>query len=257
MERTAVPNRPFPEESFELLQTVEDSSFWFRARNRLLVWAIGAHFPQARSFLEVGCGTGYVLQGLAASPLELELTGVELFPAGLDVARRRVPRATLVEGDARELAFDAAFDVVGAFDVIEHVDEDEAVLAALHRAARPGGGVVITVPQHSWLWSAVDEYGGHRRRYSRGELVEKLERAGFVVDRTTSFVSLLLPLLAVSRFRQRNLPVESLDPVAEFGAPRVVDALLDRVMAVEQALVRRGISLPAGGSLLAVGHKPA
>jgi hypothetical protein len=110
--------------------------------------------------------------------------------------------------------------------------------------------VLVTVPQHPWLWSAVDVAAGHRRRYTRAVLVQRLRNAGLEPVRVTSFVSLLLPALALSR---RSGP----DAEDELGLgrelrPGRLDALLGAVMAAEGRLIRRGISLRAGGSLLAV-----
>ncbi len=104
-----------------------------------------------------------------------------------------------MRADGRALPFAGEFDVVGAFDVIEHIDADEAVLAAMRRAVRPGGGVIVTVPQHRWLWSETDRYSGHQRRYDRRELGRKLDGAGLKVRWMTSFTTLLLPLMAASR----------------------------------------------------------
>jgi SAM-dependent methyltransferase len=151
--------------------------------------------------------------------------------------------------DARHIPFRGAFDVVGAFDVIEHIEEDEQVLRQMHAACRPGGGVMITVPQHAWLWSRRDEIAQHRRRYSRRELLAKLAAAGFQRPWATSFVLLLLPLMALSR-RRRNVSS------AELEVGPAANAALGSLMALERGLIRAGLRLPAGGSLLVIAHKP-
>lgn len=240
----------FPEESFDVLARVEETSFWFRARNELIAWALGRYFPQARSFLEVGCGTGFVLRGLRERRPELELAGGEPFLGGLQVARSRLPDVPLYRLDGANLPFADEFDVVGAFDVLEHIDDDETVLRELHRAVKPGGGLLVTVPQHPRLWGAVDDFSRHVRRYTRRELVAKARSAGFEPLRATSFVSLLLPLLVLSRRRGKG--GDEYDPETEYRLPRTVDAVLERVLAGERALIRGGVSFPAGGSLLLV-----
>jgi SAM-dependent methyltransferase len=245
----------FDPHSFEHLPGVEERSFWFRARNELVAWALRSYFPDAGMFLEVGCGTGFVLEGLHRRFPGLRLSGGELFAAGLDTAAERVPAATLYQLDARRIPFDAEFDVVGAFDVLEHIENDEVALAEMARAVRPGGGVLITVPQHPRLWSDVDEFSRHRRRYRRSELRAKLERSGLDVVRLTSFVTLLLPAMVASRLRQRKGP-ETFDPLAEYGHGPLVDSALGWAMALERKLIRLGLSLPAGGSLLAVARRP-
>jgi SAM-dependent methyltransferase len=241
----------FPEESFELLPELEENSFWFRARNDLIGWALAAHFPNAGSFFEVGCGTGFVLAALHARFPGLHVAGGELSKAGIDVARRRVPDVPVYELDARRLPFDSEFDVVAAFDVLEHIVDDERVLTEMARATAPGGGLLLSVPQHPWLTSAVDRFSGHVRRYRRQELVAKVERVGLKVLYATSFVSLLLPVVALSRIPRRR-PAEPYDPRSEYGLPRPVDAAFERVMRVERRLIERGMSFPAGASLLIV-----
>jgi ubiquinone/menaquinone biosynthesis C-methylase UbiE len=241
--------------SFDLLPEVEEQSFWFLGRNRLIVWALQRHFPHARTFLEVGCGTGFVLKGIQTALPQLELTGSDLFGEGVEAARRRLPDIRLLEVDARELPFTSEFDVVGAFDVLEHVDQDDRALAAMFRAATPGGGIVLTVPQHPWLWSAADDFGKHVRRYTRRELVAKVEASGFSVERVTSFVFLLLPLMAAARVRQRRL-TPSYDPLAEFRRTRLFTRPLERLLDLERILISAGLSLPFGGSLLIVGRRP-
>lgn len=243
----------FDEESFDHLPDAEERSFWFRSRNTLIVWALRRYFPQARSMLEVGCGTGFVLAGVREAFPHIRLVGAELFPAGLRVAAKRVPDAELIEMDARQIPFREEFDVVGAFDVLEHVEEDEQVLAQIQQALRPGGGLLITVPQHQRLWSVVDEYSHHVRRYGRDELLEKVRAAGFDVLRSTSFVSLLLPALALSRIRLRRR--ETFDPLTEYRMPSLLDSGLGWVLAAERGLIRAGLRLPIGGSLLVVARR--
>jgi SAM-dependent methyltransferase len=240
----------FVEESFEFLPSLEESSFWFRARNDLIFWAMCEYFPGAKYALEVGCGTGFVLAGLRQRFPELELVGAELFASGLAAARKRLPDTTLYQMDARRIPFEEEFDVVCAFDVLEHVPEDEEVVTQLFQAAKPGGGTIVTVPQHPRLWSAVDDFSRHQRRYTKRELNRKLETAGFTVTRMTSFVTLLLPALAVSRVAHRK--DQDFDPETEYRMPARVDRTLERIMSLERRLVQRGLPLPIGGSLLAV-----
>ena len=242
---------------FSTLARLEPTSFWFRNRNRVLVSVLRQSFPDARNMLEVGCGTGYVLAAVRAANPALRLTGGELYVEALEAARERLPDVELVQVDGRRLPYEHEFDVAGAFDVLEHVDEDEAVLAELARALRPGGGLLVTVPQHRWLWSSVDDYSHHKRRYRRRELVTKLERAGFGVRRVTSFVTVLLPVMALSRMVRRRQATDELDPYADFRLPRAVDRAFELFLTGERALLDRGVSLPAGGSLLAVARRAA
>jgi 2-polyprenyl-3-methyl-5-hydroxy-6-metoxy-1,4-benzoquinol methylase len=244
----------FPAEAFDQLAAIEPGHFWFESRNRLIVWALRTYHPLATTLLEVGCGTGFVLQGLHAAFPELQLTATDAMPGGLAIARRRVPSATLLLQDARGLNMVAGFDVVCALDVIEHIPEDVQVLGRLFTAARPGGVALITVPQHPALWSGFDDHAHHVRRYRRRELVSKMASVGFDVVRVTSFVSLLLPLLAVSRWLGAQRPGPPADREVQLSP--ALNAVLRAVLALERRAIAVGASWPAGGSLLAVGRKP-
>lgn len=246
-------NSGFKAESFSHLAQMEASSFWFRARNRLIIWAISRYFPKMSSFLEVGCGTGFVLSGVTEAFPKARLVGTEIFVEGLKYAEKRVPDATLIQMDARAVPYVDEFDVAVAVDVIEHIEEDRQVLSQLYGAVRSGGGIIISVPQHKWLWSQSDDYACHVRRYDAGDLHEKIETAGFKILRSTSFVSLLLPLLLASRLVQRNS--KDYDPLAEFEIPSLLNKVLEIVLNIERKLISAGINLPVGGSRFVVARK--
>lgn len=239
-------------ELFAKLAVHEAGHFWFRGRNRLICWAMARYFADASSFLEVGCGTGFVLSGVGCAFPRLNISGCEYYPEGLTVAAGRLPGATLLRADARALPFVEKFDVVGGFDVLEHIVDDNAVLRQMYRAVRPGGGILLTVPQHPFLWSDQDEHARHVRRYNAGELCKKVEAAGFTVMLKTSFVSLLLPLMLMSRRRRRH---GRSDPLAELRIGKLVNAGCGAVMAVERLAIRLGVRFPAGGSLLLVARR--
>jgi SAM-dependent methyltransferase len=154
---------------------------------------------------------------------------------------------------AARLPFEREFDVVTALDVLEHIDDDREALTAVFRAVRPGGGVVLTVPQHRWLWSAVDEFSCHRRRYTRGDLEEKIRASGFEVCRATSCFATTLPLVIASRSRST---LGTFDPVRELQIPRALNSLLNGLVECEWTAIRLGVSLPVGGSLLVVARRP-
>lgn len=235
----------------ESLEYIEESSFWFRARNRLIEWVLSEQAQTATSLLEIGCGNGFVLAALEGARPDLALSGAELGRNGLTIARKRLERTTLYQFDARSTPFQSAFDVVCALDVVEHIDEDVAVLDQMRQAVVPGGLIVVTVPQHQSLWSPADDYAGHKRRYSRSELMSKMKSVGLAPTLVTSFGSAALPLMMLSRFRERHART-TFDPMREHREAHRADAVLDALYNVDLALIRRGRSLPAGGSLLVV-----
>jgi SAM-dependent methyltransferase len=243
----------FKAEYFSDLCALEAENFWFRARNSLILWALRKYFPRFTSFLEVGCGTGFVLSGVDSEFPSAALYGSEIFSEGLGFAARRVTRATFMQMDARRIPYADEFDVVGAFDVLEHIPEDEVVLAQLCGALKPGGGLLITVPQHPRLWSSADEFACHVRRYSASEINSKVERAGFQIERSTSFVSLLLPAMLASRRRGRDSG--GFDPRDEFRIGRTANRALEEILRIERWLIRSGVSFSVGGSRLIVARR--
>ena len=244
----------FKPEYFARLGEIEESNFWFRGRNELIQWALRNYFPDAKSFFEVGCGTGFVLAGLHEKFPLMRLAGSEIFADGLAIAKARVPNVELYQMDARRISFEGEFDVVGAFDVLEHVIEDENVLVQMFNAVRPGGGLLVTVPQHPFLWSASDQYAMHQRRYNRAELRTKVESARFLIERITSFNSLLLPLMIWSRLQRRRN--HDFQPWREFEIGPALNKTLESILNLERMVIRKGVSFPVGGSLLLIGRKP-
>lgn len=239
---------------FPVLARLEAGNFWFRARNDLILWALQKHCANFQSYLEIGCGTGYVLSGVAHRFPQTRLTASEIFTTGLQFAAQRVPQAELLQMDARDIPYRDEFDVVGAFDVVEHIQEDEAVLAQIHAALKPGGHLLLTVPQHQWLWSPSDEYARHERRYTATELHSKVRSAGFTLLRSGSFVSLLLPLMLASRLTSRR-KASVFDPLDEFKLPSWLNGSLYRLMKAEIGLIKLGINFPAGGSRFLIARK--
>lgn len=244
----------FKPEYFARLAKIEESNFWFRARNELIQWALRNYFPDAKSFFEVGCGTGFVLTGIREDFPQMRLVGSEIFADGLVFAKERLPNVELYQMDARRIPFESEFDVVGAFDVLEHVIEDENVLVQMFHAAQPGGGLLITVPQHPFLWSASDQHAKHQRRYNRAELRRKVESAGFQIERITSFNSLLLPLMICSRMQRKR--DQDVNPWREFEISSALNRTLESILSFERMMIRKGVSFPAGGSLLLIGRRP-
>jgi SAM-dependent methyltransferase len=248
-------NSGFNSQNFAGLAQAEAEHFWFRARNQLILWALGKYFPEVSSLLEVGCGTGFVLSGIARQFPEMRLVGSEIYTSGLAFAAQRVPGVELVQMDAKKLPYVEEFDVVAAFDVIEHIEEDELVLQNIYRAIKPGGGCLITVPQHMWLWSAIDEQACHQRRYHSGDLHAKIEAAGFQILRSTSFISLLLPVMALSRLLQKNVSDNEADATEGLKISFWLNSAFFRLLAVETGLIKTGLNFPMGGSRLVVAKK--
>lgn len=249
------PDEGYDPQWYDELAKLEGGNFWFNARNRLVCWIAKRHLPVSAGYLEIGCGTGFVLQMLRKQFPKWKIQATEVHAEGLTFARARVGADVVFSQiDARAVPFRDEFDVIGAFDVIEHIKEDDKVLDEIHSALKPRGFFLLSVPQHMFLWSRYDEIGCHFRRYSLAELNSKLQNAGFSIVETTSFNSLLLPLMLLSRLgkRDRNKHVDVLD---ELRLSRALNAMLSGVLWLEFSLIRLGVRWPFGGSRIVLARK--
>jgi SAM-dependent methyltransferase len=216
--------------------------------------------------LDAGCGTGGTTARLRRYG---RVVGLDLAWEALQPARGRGLDGHLARGDIQRLPFrDASFDAATSFEVVYHlgVANDQAALAELRRVLKPGGLLLLRVPAHDWLRGAHDRLVHTRHRYSPAEVRTKLARAGFRVERLAWANSLLFPAAVAKRLllersnshvRVPHDAAAVLDP--ESGAepdlwqpPRVVNALLERLVAVEALALARGCSFPFGLSVLAV-----
>jgi len=238
----------------EIDDSIEDS-FWMKARKELFAWAVGEYLHSEGKLLEIGCATGLMLAFFRRAFPNITLSGFEIFTQALGYASNRVPDATLFQADARRIPFENEFDMVAAFDVIEHIDDDQAVLEQMYRATKPGGGILVSVPHHPFMWSQRDEFLRHKRRYTRSGLVEKITKAGFGVKRATAFVSIPFPAMIAESLLNRK-PKKDYNPLKTLRTSRLPGALLSGVLTFERRMIKAGVSFPFGGSLLVVAGKP-
>lgn len=252
--KLAEQNVGFNPDLFARYAAIEAGHFWFVSRNNILRDCLLRYAPSSKNILEIGCGTGFVLANLHQTYPEAQLLGSDIYTEGLTFAQKRVSNAHLFQMDACHIPYINEFDLIGCFDVLEHIEDDERAIKQIYQACQPGGITVITVPQHRWLWSSTDDYAHHKRRYTRAELLSRVTAAGFKVEYVSSFVSLLLPLMLASRLMQRSADVD--DQIdAGFKIGKLANKILGAVMKVERWLMAYGITFPLGGSLLLVAKK--
>jgi SAM-dependent methyltransferase len=249
----------YPAEGFDVTVQVEEASFWCRSRNRLVRQLMRRHAPQGRrvKFLEIGCGTGNVLRGLRELP-DVHLTGSEVYLGGLRHAQQRFTGIDFIQMDATAMPFADEFDVIGAFDVLEHIDDDVSVLRNVHRALVPGGLLLVTVPQYPWMWSRLDEVVRHRRRYTRSQISARIRQAGLDLVWVSAFFCTVFPLMLI----RRAVPSREAagDTAREFDAhvrlSPVLNTVLSAATRLDEWAIRAGCSLPFGGSLVVVARRP-
>jgi SAM-dependent methyltransferase len=253
------------EPPFAPLFAAEDRHFWFRARARLLRQVFGrlsARLTPGYRVLEVGCGTGNVLRELEQVCLHGEVMGMDLFEQGLSFAQRRT-RCPLIQADIHHMSFDKPFDLIGMFDVLEHLPDDRRALQDLRGTLQTGGRLVLTVPAHMCLWSHTDEFAEHYRRYSPKGLRTLLSECGYHVEHVTQFMMALFPLMWLGRRVARWLGKPQPDALQKkrdltLGELRVVpilNGLLRCLLEWEAPLLTRGFRLPLGTSLLAIASR--
>jgi SAM-dependent methyltransferase len=230
---------------YEDLYRSEDSHWWFRGR-RAVIRALMSRAQIAADprLLDAGCGTG---RNLVEFGTPGRASGVDISAQAVEFCRRR-GLDTVSRSPLEDLPFGPGeFDLILNIDVIEHVDDDVAVLRELRRVAAPGATLILTTPAYNWLWSAHDESHHHRRRYLRRQIEERAAKAGWKPAFGTYFNSILLPPIALLRRLRRNRDAGArLDTEA---TPEVLNPVLELPMRFEAGLIRRGLRLPAGVSI--------
>ena len=228
-------------QDLRILAALEEHHFWFRVRRRIIIDALRRWFPNAHDYLEIGSGTGFIARGIRKAFPDWEVLVSD--PLAQEPGVQHI--------HAQRIPYGRAFDVVGAYDVLEHIEDDRSALKEFCRVCRPAGGVLLTVPQHKWLWSSADENAQHHRRYRRKELLSALNLCGFELLGCTSFHTLNLPL-----FLLRNAILGATAYVPRVSAPApALNWVLGASMEVDRMLIHAGISLPFGTSLLVAARR--
>jgi SAM-dependent methyltransferase len=194
-----------PAAYLEMAET-ESRHWWFLGRRAILARVMERlALPRNSRILEVGCGTGGNLSMLgtfgAVSAVEMDGNAREI--ASRKTANRYDIRAGCCPD---EIPFqDQLFDLICMFDVLEHIDRDTETLIAIKRMLASNGRILLTVPAHQWLWSAHDEFLHHKRRYSATELRQKVIAAGLRPVKMSYFNTILFPLAAIMRLKDKLL----------------------------------------------------
>ena len=243
------------EHTYPILFRVEQSHWWHIGRRRILADFVsricrGVTDRKPR-ILDVGCGTGANLLMLSQYG---EAEGVDISEDALAFCRERgLDKVKLGAGE--ELPYeDATFDLVTAFDVVEHMDDDLAGLKEMRRVLRPGGHALIFVPTFMFLWGLQDDVSNHRRRYRLPELRRVLEQAGFEIERSSyANITFFMPILLIRKLMR----ITGIKAATEnnINVP-ALNGLLGWMLGAERAVLRY-INLPFGVSGLCVARVKA
>ena len=222
--------------------------WWYRARAELLKAAVGRFVGEPRRVLDVGSADGPSVGWLRGRGQHVSL---DIDPRGLDAGG--------VCGSALALPFaDESFDLVAAFDVVEHCDSEAAVLSELARVLTPRGRLLLSVPAYTWVWTRFDELSGHYRRYTRRRAVDAVRAAGLTVDRATYMFMSVFPIFAADRLRTRLRERATDRTDADVATLPQVSPTVERTLMalsqVDQGLLR-AFNLPFGSSVVVAASK--
>ena len=233
---------------YQEMAELDDRHWWYRARRQIIADLIRreAQLPAKADILEIGCGTGHNLAMLSSFG---HVEGLELDDEARALSEKRLGRKVM-SSPLPELAGVAErhYDMIGAFDVIEHIDDDRAALGSIATKLKAGGTFVMTVPAHQWMWSAHDVVNHHKRRYSRRSLRELIKGSPLQLKKIGYFNSLLFPLALAERAASK---VRGKEDASVKLPPAPLNIALETVFAAERYLVGR-FPLPIGLSLFAV-----
>lgn len=224
----------------------DSTHWWYRARRDILARVIArkVSLPEDARILEIGCGTGHNLPMLGQFGT---LDAVEIDDAAAAIAAKRLGKPISQTPLPDLSAFPPQhFDMIALLDVLEHVEDDVAALKAIATRLKPGGTLLLTVPQYMWMWSGHDVANHHFRRYTKRSLKAVVAQAGLRLTLLGHFNSLLFPLAAVDRVFSRLTGREGSDDALP---PAPINALFERIFGLEQHIVGR-IPLPPGVSLI-------
>ena len=248
----------YPEEGNSTCFQLEDESFWFNHRNSVIVETL-KKFPYPEGYLlDVGGGNGFVSSAIERSGMSVVL--VEPGEKGIQNAKKRGV-SKLVCSSLEDMKIkDLSIPAIGLFDVLEHIENDNDFLAQIHKILIVGGRIYLTVPAYDILWSNEDIYAGHFRRYDLKKIKSMLQRAGFIIEYKTFFFSILpfpvfffrsLPF-RMGFSRKENFKKHVNDHSKKTG---ITGRILNSIWSWEIKKIKRGETIPFGGSCLVVGRK--
>jgi SAM-dependent methyltransferase len=233
---------------YQQMAELDDRHWWYRGRRKIIADLIRreAQLPKDAHILEIGCGTGHNLAMLSGFG---HVEALELDDEARALSEKRLGRRVM-SSPLPELAEvpERHYHLIGAFDVIEHIEDDKAAVASVATKLRPGGRFIMTVPAHQWMWSAHDVVNHHQRRYSKAALKRLLDQSPLRLEAIGYFNSLLFPVAVAERMASK---VRGKDDADLSLPPKPLNSALERVFAAERYLIGR-VPLPPGLSLFAV-----
>lgn len=240
----------YPENGNEECFQIEDSSFWFKHRNKIILDQLRIENPSGL-ILDVGGGNGFVTAEIQKQGYQVIL--VEPYFQGCLNAKKRGVK-NIINSDLADLKVTKSkAEIICAFDVIEHISNDNLFIQTCFDSLEIGGKLLIAVPSFQFLWSKEDEVAGHYRRYSKKQLIDVLESNGFKVKHCSYFFSFLaLPILLFRTIPNLlNIEIPKKIKSGELKPNRLIDFFCK----IENKVFSKRKSIPFGSSLFLIAVK--
>ncbi len=232
----------------------EEEHFWFIARKEFIFENIQQYVNKKEKLIEIGAGTGNVARYLQENGYENISVG-EMHLNGLKYAQSYGMKECY-QFDLLDIPFENEFDAVCMFDVLEHIPDDTIALKNVVQMLNKNGKIILTVPSHMWLWNREDAVAGHKLRYTKKELVEKLEQNGFEVLTARYFFISITPLLFLRRVinSDNGSKIREEEYSRDISMSRVVSNILLLISRVENK-INKFLPNLFGGSLFITARK--
>ena len=237
--------------SYDVENKVESFHWWFVVRRKLLASILSSiHVPTNSLTLDIGCGAGSNLKVLSSAGINAIGLDRSIYALSLISKKLEVP---LLNGDLNELPLRLnSVGLIVAMDILEHLDDDTGGIIEFYRVLSNGGMLIVTVPAFKFLWGIQDEVTGHKRRYLRKEITNKLREVGFEILKASYFnCFLFVPILIGRRvIRFLGLRVESENKI---NSP-LINLVLKTIFSFEPYILKY-LSFPFGVSILCIAKK--
>ncbi|MFA6097225.1 MAG: methyltransferase domain-containing protein [Candidatus Paceibacterota bacterium] len=240
-------------ENYDQMNRFEHQYWWHVGRRFIftrLIRRYAACFKNDLSIVDVGCGTGGNFEFLENFGRVL---GADNSTFAVEYCRKKGKTVKLVSKDVLPFP-DGSCDLVTVFDVLEHIENDGRMIEECRRILKKGGKIVAAVPAYMSIWSSHDEILGHRRRYSKKELLGKVEERGFRTIKITHCITFMFPIIFVFRLISKKFSKSSRTNSAYFMLPGIINSLLAAILRVESCLIDK-IEMPFGCSVVIVAEK--
>ena len=241
-------------EAYKEMIALQEEHWWFVARRDVIKSFIKMQMPQSSTsrVLEIGCGVGGNVDLLSQSG---QYRGIDMHKPAIDYCSKKFPQfnfqCTRVEDIPQEFSSNK-FDSIYILDVLEHIDDQLAILKSTQNYLTQNGRILLTVPAFEFLWSPHDDFVHHVRRYTKNGLKKTLEEAGYKIERISYFNSILFPLALIQRLGMRLLKKKL---STHLSTPPAIVNWLFTVIFAKEAWILKHTNLPVGLSIMVVVSK--